>query len=356
MSRLPLIEAVERPAAPTVQPRAAAGNRWYEIRNETAADEAEVMIYDDIGGWFGTYADEFVEELRGITAPRMRVRINSPGGSVFEGIAIANALRLHPADVTVQIDGIAASIASVIAMAGDRVVMMPQSQLMIHDASGLCMGNATDMAEMAALLDRQSDNIADVYATRAGGTREEWRERMRAETWYLAGEAVAAGLADEAVPAGKAPAEPAAQMTNSWDLSVFRYAGRSEAPAPVVATGGVVEGAAPSDAGETGTDCAVPTAPAGERPSLVIDIGSVLGEEAVERLRQAVAGPTADNQAPVPDAEPAAPAPTEPAAPADGWADLTAHLTAPPADPWAAATAHLIPTEAPLSSSTATDA
>jgi hypothetical protein len=96
----------------------------------------------------------------------MRVRINSPGGSVFEGIAIANALRAHPATVTVQVDGIAASIASVIAMAGDRVEMAPNSMLMIHEASGVCMGDMAEMTKMAEVLDLISTNIANAYADR----------------------------------------------------------------------------------------------------------------------------------------------------------------------------------------------
>ena len=171
---------------------------WYRITNQDGSDEAEVMLYDEVGGWFGATADEFIADLKGVTAKNLRVRVNSPGGSVFEGIAIANALRSHPANVTVQVDGIAASIASVIAMAGDRVEMAPNTMMMIHDASGLCMGNASDMEEMAELLDLISDNIADAYAARAGGTRDEWRDRMRAETWFLPDDAVKAGLADEA--------------------------------------------------------------------------------------------------------------------------------------------------------------
>ena len=204
---------------------------WYRISNAADSDEAEVMLYDEIGGWFGSTADELIAELRQITAPRMRVRVNSPGGSVFEGIAIANALRSHPANVTVQVDGIAASIASVIAMAGDRIEMAPNTMMMIHDASGVCLGNASDMEEMAELLDLISDNIADAYATRAGGTREQWRERMRAETWYLPEDAVENGLADEAISAPKAadPVEPAEEddpdMARAFDLAAYGYSG-----------------------------------------------------------------------------------------------------------------------------------
>lgn len=306
MPKPPFIEAVARPARLRVQaqPRAA-GSRWYEIRNAVAADTAELLIYDEIGGWLGWCADEFVEELAAITAPNLTVRINSPGGSVFEGIAIANALRSHPATVTVQVDGIAASIASVIALAGDRLVMMPYSQLMIHEASGFCLGDAADMAQMSTLLEQQSDNLADVYAAKAGGTREEWRALMQAETWYLAAEAVEAGLADEVgqavkgpsptpiTPAGPEEAEP--QMAARWDLSVFRYAGREQAPAPVAVAATVA-----------------PDAPAAPEPPVV---------EAEQ------------------DAATVAVAVVEPA---DDWASVTAHLNSPDEAPdWSASIAHL---------------
>src|SRR5688500_8617462 len=103
---------------------------WFRIEN--SADDPEttdVMVYDAIGGWMGMWADEFIEQIGAVTTPKINLRLNSPGGSVFEGIAIANAIRQHPASVTVYVDSIAASIASVIALAGDRLVMMPQSQI-----------------------------------------------------------------------------------------------------------------------------------------------------------------------------------------------------------------------------------
>jgi hypothetical protein len=134
---------------------------------------------------------------------------------VFDGIAIANALRAHKGDVTTVVDGLAASIASVIAQAGRQRVMQANSMMMIHDAFGLCMGNAAEMAAMAETLGKVSDNIADVYASRSGrGTADSWRGEMRAERWYTADEAVAAGLADRV---GDGPAELPAGM----DLAAF---------------------------------------------------------------------------------------------------------------------------------------
>jgi ATP-dependent protease ClpP protease subunit len=211
--------------------RPRAGGDWYRITN--LADTAEVVIYDEIG-WWGTTAASFMDELKQITAGRITLRLNSPGGDVFDGVAIMNVLRSHPAAITTQVDGLAASIASVIALAGDRIVMQPGSTMMIHDASGMCYGQAPDMRELADMLDRHSDNIASLYAERAGGTVAEWRERMRGESWFSAEEAVAVGLADE-VGQRRNDDGPDPVVTNSWDLTRFRYPGRTAAPAPVLA-------------------------------------------------------------------------------------------------------------------------
>ncbi|MEV0584099.1 head maturation protease, ClpP-related [Nonomuraea sp. NPDC050310] len=214
----------------SARPQARSGvSDWYRIRN-LADDTAEVVIYDEIS-WWGVSAQQFLKELRDISASQITLRLNSPGGDVFDGIAIYNLLRSHPAQVTTYVDSLAASIASVIALAGDKVVMQPHSQFMIHDAWGMCIGNAADMTEMATQLGRHSDNIAAIYADKAGGTVAEWRERMTAETWFTADEAVAAGLADE-VREHQRAADAAPVPQASWDLTMFRYAGREHAPAP----------------------------------------------------------------------------------------------------------------------------
>lgn len=199
---------------------------WFSIKNLTAT-EAEVFIYDEIG-YYGVSAADFAAELQGVNAQSILLRISSPGGDVFDGLAILNSLRQHKATVNVVIDGIAASAASFIAMAGDTVKMSPQSMMMIHDAAGLAIGNARDMQEMADLLEKTSDNIAAIYAQRAGGTPEEWRETMRAETWYTDQEAVKAGLADEVVgseaeaddhPQNSIPDAPRAE-TPAWGFDI----------------------------------------------------------------------------------------------------------------------------------------
>lgn len=173
-------------------PRREAG---YSIHN-AAGDEAVVRIYDEIW-WLGVNAQDFAAELDGITAPKMRVEINSPGGDVWDGIAIYNALRNHPATVTTRVDGMAASIASVIAQAGDHRVMVSGSQMMIHNAWGMTVGDKSDHEDMAKVLDVQDEVIAGIYASRAGRTPEEFRALMDAETWMTADSAVEQGLADE---------------------------------------------------------------------------------------------------------------------------------------------------------------
>lgn len=221
-----------RPVNRRPQPRQ--GGSWYRIDNH-AADTAEILVYDEIG-YGGVAAQQFAEDLRSVTAPSIKVRINSPGGDVFDGLAIYNSLRSHPAQVTTYVEGLAASAASFIAQAGDRVICARNAMVMVHDAAGLCIGNAADMRELAGLLDQVSDNIADIYAQRAGGTVADWRERMLAETWYTGAEAVEAGLADEVDGADDEatpePAGPEALMARSWDLTIFTYAGRDAAPAP----------------------------------------------------------------------------------------------------------------------------
>jgi hypothetical protein len=124
---------------------------------------------------------------------------------------------------------VAASAASFIAMGGDEVVMARNSELMIHDAFGMAMGDSNIMRDLADRLDKVSDNIASIYAEKAGGTVEDWRTAMRAETWYSAEEAVAAGLADRVT---EKPADTAA--TNRFDYSIFNFAGRAAAPPPPV--------------------------------------------------------------------------------------------------------------------------
>lgn len=181
---------------------------WYWISNADG-DRAELFIYGVIGDDWDpedVTAAAFTRALAGITAPVIDLHINSPGGLVFDGVAIHAALKQHAATVDVHVDGLAASAASFVAMAGDNVDIGKHARMMIHDASGLTIGNAADHQEMADLLNSLSDTIAAIYAERAGDSVEEWRDKMRAETWFTAEQAVAAGLADTIAGEASAPA------------------------------------------------------------------------------------------------------------------------------------------------------
>lgn len=207
------LEALARRARALAKPPTARVGDWYRVVN--SGDRAEIMIYGPIGaGWFdadAVAAGDFVRDLREVKASTIGVHINSPGGLVFDGIAIHAALKNHPATVEVTVDGIAASAASFVAMAGDSIAVEKPAKLMIHDAGGLVLGNAADMREMADLLDELSDTIAGIYADRAGGTVNGWRDAMRAETWYSAAQAVEVGLADR-VANDSAPDNRRSQM------------------------------------------------------------------------------------------------------------------------------------------------
>ncbi len=165
--------------------------------------EAEILIYEDVGESFfgGVSAKQFLEDLRGLGAvDLLNLRLNSYGGEVFDGLAIYRHLAEHKARKVVHVDGIAASIASVIAMAGDEIRVAEAGRIMIHDASGLAWGTAEDMRRQADLLETVTASIADVYVARTGNAAEQVRSWMRDETWFTAADAIANRFATEAAP------------------------------------------------------------------------------------------------------------------------------------------------------------
>ena len=205
-------------------------SNWFEINAKTD-DKAEIFLYSDIGFW-GSTAEDFAAELKDVTASEIPVRINSSGGSVFDGIAIFNALRTHPARITTQVDSLAASIASVIAQAGDHRIMMEASEMVIHEATGIAIGaTEADMREVADILKTQTEKIAGIYATRKGDGRSKshFLSLMKAGgsnlgTFLSDQGAVDEGLADEVlIPKTKnQPPEPATEAKTSVDFaSVF---------------------------------------------------------------------------------------------------------------------------------------
>lgn len=176
-------------------------NEWTErtsacfsITNE--GDAAKIYVYDVIGGW-DLDAAEFVKQVHALDAKNIDMHINSPGGFVYDGVAMFEAVKGHPAHVTALVDGLAASAASFLAMAGDTVKIAKAGRMMIHDAQGIAMGSPADFREYAELLDDVSNDISGYYADRAGGDASEWRSLMTATTWYSSSQAVEAGLADE---------------------------------------------------------------------------------------------------------------------------------------------------------------
>lgn len=188
---------------------------WYSIR-AASGDEAEILIYDEIGRDFfgeGIAAEQFIKEIAQIKAATLNVRINSVGGQVFDGLAIFNALDRHAARVVTHVDGIAASIASVIALAGDEVRIAANAFLMIHNPHGIAFGDAADMRAMAETLEKVGGSLVDIYAKRTEKPEGEVRAWMDAETWFTAAEAKEAGFVDEITVAQEIKA--------SFDLSKF---------------------------------------------------------------------------------------------------------------------------------------
>jgi ATP-dependent protease ClpP protease subunit len=168
--------------------------KWYEITAKT--DISEIWLYDEIGSW-GIGAKEFIAELNAIKSPTIDMHINSPGGEVFEGAAIYNAIKRHPANVTTYIDGIAASIASVIALAGDKVIMAENALYMMHNPSGMVIGTASDMRKTADILDKVRETMVGAYVSKSGKLDLDIKDLLEVETWLDADEAKAAGFIDE---------------------------------------------------------------------------------------------------------------------------------------------------------------
>jgi len=188
---------------------------WYTLKNQ-ANQTPELYIFDDIDDWYGVSAQSVVDQIRNLDATDINVRLNSRGGMVFEGIAIYNALRLHKANIHVTIEGLAASIASVIAMAGDTVTIAENAMIMIHNPYGWAQGDAEAMRKTAEVMDKIADSIAVSYTARTGKTIEDMKALMESETWFTAQEALAIGLVDQVDEPVKAAAR--------FDLSRFTNA------------------------------------------------------------------------------------------------------------------------------------
>lgn len=187
------------------------------IAVKAEGEEATLYIYDAIGGWFGLPAADFVKELNGISAPTIHLRINSPGGDVFEARAMATAIREHKSNIIAHVDGVAASAATLLAIAAKKTVMSEGAFFMIHQAWSIAMGNADDMLRMVDLLEKADLSIAADYMKKTGKPKQQVVDWMAAETWFTAQEAKDAGFVDEL--AGDADA--AAKAAGQWNLAAY---------------------------------------------------------------------------------------------------------------------------------------
>lgn len=193
-------------------------NNWFSIYARGENSPVEIFIFDQIGkSWFsndGVSAKEFVTALAEYQNRDLTVRINSPGGNVFDGLAIYNALKMHKGHVETRIEGLAASIAGVVALAGKQITMAESAMAMIHNPSMLAEGDADELRDKADMLDKIGNQLAGIYSARSGKTQDEALGAMNKTTWFTAQEAKDWGLVDEIT----APLKAAA----AFNLSAFK--------------------------------------------------------------------------------------------------------------------------------------
>lgn len=200
LRNLPVAKAFDRPEGLRWDPPSHALEKWSESVFAAADQPDTISIFDVIGidGWTGegVTAKRIGGALRSIGGKPVTVSINSPGGDMFEGLAIYNLLREHPAEVTVKVMGLAASAASIIAMAGDRIEVGLGSFLMIHNAWGAVIGNRHDWRAAADVFEQYDAAMADIYAARTGQPVKDIARMMDAESFIGASDAVKKGFAD----------------------------------------------------------------------------------------------------------------------------------------------------------------
>lgn len=244
-----------------------------------AAGEPTIYLYDVIVSdefWGGVSDSAFVQALNALDAPVINVRINSPGGDVFAGRAMEQAIRQHDSEIRVHIDGLAASAASYVAIAGDRVIAAPGAFVMIHKAWTIGWGNSDDMLSVAELLDKIDGTLVDTYVARTGADRDTVAQWLAAETWFTASEAKDNGFIDEIT--GETQRDTTA--SNAWDLSAYTNAPQ---PAPTTNEG-------PSDPDATGDDHRQPGSAYGMPPEVVNQSpATAYGEFHTEHLRRRLA-------------------------------------------------------------------
>lgn len=176
---------------------------WYRMALDkgSTATSATIDIFDDIG-YFGVTVKDFRDDLNALgDVEKITLRINSPGGEVFEAVAIFTLLQMHPAEVTVQVIGVAASSASFLAMVGDTIQIAENAYFMVHLPSTMAWGDEKELRKALTMLEKVRDQMVSAYSKRTGLDPEEVEDMMSEETWFSADEAVEAGLADEVIGA-----------------------------------------------------------------------------------------------------------------------------------------------------------
>lgn len=199
--------------------------KFWKLENSVDSSGSTLILEGPISqeSWWGDEVtpQEFRDELKKISGKKLTVSINSVGGDVWAGVSIYNALADLDAEITVKVDGLAASIASVIAMAGEKIIMSPGSTMMIHRASMLAMGDANDMKKAIEMLEAVEEGITDIYVERSGQTKEAVKEMMDAETWMSPDKAVELGFADEVGTKKESKEEqPASIFTGNFAFSM----------------------------------------------------------------------------------------------------------------------------------------
>jgi ATP-dependent Clp endopeptidase proteolytic subunit ClpP len=264
---------------------------WYAFKNAPDKDgEVELSLYDEIGS-FGIGAKEFIAELKEHKDQHIHLRINSPGGEIVEGSAIYNALTRHKGGLTVHIDALAASMASVIAMSGDPVYMADNALLMIHNPWTLAAGEAKDLRKQADLLDTMKSNLIRAYQKKSGMEEKAIAKLMDEETWLDAVEAVALGFVDaieDGIPAAASAREMRARFDNfakaKMENTVISETAEVSAPAadPVVEETPVaaetVEAVADAPVVEEAEVVAVEEVPVAEEPQAAVTADSLVAK------------------------------------------------------------------------------
>jgi ATP-dependent Clp protease protease subunit len=194
-----------------------------DVLNSDDGSEATIYLYDSIDSYVGVSAETFVRSLNATSAPTINLRINSPGGDVFDARAIATAIQAHKSQVIAHVDGLAASAASYVAIAADKVVMAKGSFMMIHKAWTLAFGNADDLRETAALLEKIDASLVADYARATCNSADQIEQWMAAETWFTAQEAVENGFADSIDPDDDPSPNNSKLAISAKDESNFEY-------------------------------------------------------------------------------------------------------------------------------------